>query len=469
MDGPQPFLATRPLWRLTWQLIRPKKDALSVDRKCTMLYTAARAGHLELVKFLVDEKDCSVNKKNGENESTPLHGAAFGGHHQVVQFLVDSGAQLHANAYGDTPLDDCENSEASAAAKKKCRTILTAVKATAAAAPASPPKKKIERQASASGDKLDEAAVRKMTVPQLRAKCGELGLPATGAKAALTKTLLDHLKGGAAPTPAPAADEPPTKKAKPAPKAAPSTDGGDSSAGGDDLLNPMSAASIAELRSATVSFSKIPKDTEEFWDMEEKFAASLQGRNEDYVQNRIKAKKKPLTFILVGCEKVKNDVLARRFERRKKVMQKEGSELARERVSFHGSADKNLPSICRTSLLRFKHPLNPCKEQVDDGYFGTNLKGVYVSRYSDYTFKYAKGLEALDEGQTAKTIMFRTLPGKSKHIPKLSMSIPPTPGFHSHSSPSYLEWYLFNEDQLLPEYVLEVKAVLDTRTASDDE
>ena len=32
----------------------------------------------------------------------------------------------------------------------------------------------------------------------------------------------------------------------------------------------------------------------------------------------------------------------------------------------------------------------------------------------------------------------------------------------------HLQWYLFNEDQLLPEYVLHVQAREDTRTAADD-
>ena len=30
------------------------------------------------------------------------------------------------------------------------------------------------------------------------------------------------------------------------------------------------------------------------------------------------------------------------------------------------------------------------------------------------------------------------------------------------------QWYLFNEDQLLPEYILHVEAREDTRTAADD-
>ena len=75
----------------------------------------------------------------------------------------------------------------------------------------------------------------------------------------------------------------------------------------------------------------------------------------------------------------------------------------------------------------------------------------------------------LEPGDEVKTIMFRTLPGKTKHIPKLTGGIDPTEGFDSHSSPTFLEWYLFDESQACPAYVLKVKAVEDTRTAADDE
>lgn len=215
---------------------------------------------------------------------------------------------------------------------------------------------------------------------------------------------------------------------------------------------------------------EISKDSEEFWELEEKFNANLQGSNEDYVGNRIKAGKKPLRFILVGAEKVVNPVLEARFELKKnELCAIRDAKEVRERTSFHGTHPKNLKSLLHYSLLRFKHPLNPCKAQVDDGYFGTNKKGIYVSRYADYTLKYSNRVCALDAGDEVKTIMFRTLPGRSKHIEKLVGPIDPTPGYDSHSSPTFLEWYLFDEAQVCPVYVLKVKAVEDTRTAADDQ
>eukprot|EP01059_Diplonema_ambulator_P000997 TRINITY_DN1076_c1_g2_i1.p1 TRINITY_DN1076_c1_g2~~TRINITY_DN1076_c1_g2_i1.p1 ORF type:complete len:538 (+),score=99.17 TRINITY_DN1076_c1_g2_i1:24-1616(+) len=223
------------------------------------------------------------------------------------------------------------------------------------------------------------------------------------------------------------------------------------------------------LEGAEVKLVPVDKDSEEFWDLEERFNGNLQGRNEDYVGKRIKDGKKPIRFILAGAERVENLVLECRFELKKlKLAQSGGTKETRERVSFHGTHPKNCKSICRTSLLRFKHKLNPCKTQSDDGWFGKNTMGVYVSRYADYTLKYANRLCPLKPEDTAKTILFRTLPGKSKHVQKIQAGMEPTAGYDSHSSPDFLEWYLFDEDQLCPEYVLQVRAEEDTRTKADD-
>jgi hypothetical protein len=231
----------------------------------------------------------------------------------------------------------------------------------------------------------------------------------------------------------------------------------------------MTLASVP-LESATFStLERLDPDSEAFWDLEERFNANVLGRNEDYVASRIKKGAKPIRFILIGAERVVNPVLQTRFELKKReIVEAREAKDARERVSFHGTHPKNIQSILRYGLLRFQHALNPCKTQVDDGYFGTNKKGIYVSRYADYTLKYANRVCPVDPGDKVKTIMFRTMPGKSKHIASLVGAIDPTTGFDSHSSPEFLEWYLFDEAQCCPSYVVEVKAVEDTRTAADD-
>ena len=68
-----------------------------------------------------------------------------------------------------------------------------------------------------------------------------------------------------------------------------------------------------------------------------------------------------------------------------------------------------------------------------------------------------------------KVIMFKCLPGKTYRVEKLTMGLEPQPGHESHSSPAFLEWYLVDERQLCPEYVLEIQAAIDVRTSADDE
>src|SRR5688500_15775716 len=85
--------------------------------------------------------------------------------------------------------------------------------------------------------------------------------------------------------------------------------------------------------------------------------------------------------------------------------------------------------------------------------------------------------------------MFDVLPGRCKHIPKLQPGLQPTDGFDSHASANHLEydalhlpltcndfvalvrrWFLFNEDQRVPRYVLQIRAFESRRTkANDDE
>ena len=67
------------------------------------LWTAATAGHLPVVQFLVDA-GAQINHATA-TESTPLRGACFDGHLEVVRYLLKQGANIDApNNCGQTPL-----------------------------------------------------------------------------------------------------------------------------------------------------------------------------------------------------------------------------------------------------------------------------------------------------------------------------------------------------------------------------
>lgn len=92
----------------------------------TLLYSAARNNHLELVKTLIEDFQCTVNAPNQQHilralagsghttdyfdnntraGSTPLHGACYHGHLNVVKYLIEHGADYYIkNQGGETPL-----------------------------------------------------------------------------------------------------------------------------------------------------------------------------------------------------------------------------------------------------------------------------------------------------------------------------------------------------------------------------
>lgn len=250
------------------------------------------------------------------------------------------------------------------------------------------------------------------------------------------------------------AAEPPTKKVK---KRA------------DTVALPGEAVAASLVPPAEAALRDLDKDQEEFWKLEEVLAANIHGRNEDYNASLLSKKMKPLSFVLAAAQGVTNPTLAALFGRRLEAISLERSKKdARERHAFHGAHPSKLKSICDTGLLPFGHPLNTSAKPVDDGYFGSCRKGVYVSRYADYTLKYANRLVPLRAGERCRIVLFRCIPGCSKHIEELSGPIDPTPGFDSHSSPQFLEWFLFHADQCCPTHILTIEAREDTRTASDD-
>lgn len=67
------------------------------------LWCAAAAGHLDIVKYLI-QKSANVNSTTLTN-STPLRAACFDGHKMVVKYLVENNADIEiANRHGHTCL-----------------------------------------------------------------------------------------------------------------------------------------------------------------------------------------------------------------------------------------------------------------------------------------------------------------------------------------------------------------------------
>ncbi|CAF3552512.1 unnamed protein product, partial [Rotaria sp. Silwood2] len=85
-----------------------------------LLYSAARNNHFDLVKYLIETCNCSINVKNEDHSekseesklkastgSTPLHVACFYGHLQIVKYLIENGADYFIlNNINETPIQN---------------------------------------------------------------------------------------------------------------------------------------------------------------------------------------------------------------------------------------------------------------------------------------------------------------------------------------------------------------------------
>lgn len=68
------------------------------------IHLAAKGGHLELVKYLIEELHCDVNSKSGSN-NTPLVFAAYQKHLNVMHYLIEKKADPSSrDTHGNTVL-----------------------------------------------------------------------------------------------------------------------------------------------------------------------------------------------------------------------------------------------------------------------------------------------------------------------------------------------------------------------------
>ena len=84
--------------------VRRTLTRLSTDSGNTALHLASEAGHLSVVKYLVEREDDDVNSLNYDNE-TPLHLAAQKGRQYLVKYFLKNGCNVNtASANSSTSL-----------------------------------------------------------------------------------------------------------------------------------------------------------------------------------------------------------------------------------------------------------------------------------------------------------------------------------------------------------------------------
>ena len=105
----------------------PELKNLPGPYETTILYSAARNNHKNLVRYLVEQAGCSVNVRNEEylqkgqapagNKaaigSTPLHAACYQGHLDIVKFLIAHGGDYFIkNSANETPIENAKSKPA---------------------------------------------------------------------------------------------------------------------------------------------------------------------------------------------------------------------------------------------------------------------------------------------------------------------------------------------------------------------
>ncbi|KAJ3379961.1 hypothetical protein HDU84_006265 [Entophlyctis sp. JEL0112] len=149
-----------------------------------------------------------------------------------------------------------------------------------------------------------------------------------------------------------------------------------------------------------------------------------------------------INFRITAVYKVTNPELSRTFQEKQKQL---GCPVVE---AFHGTKAANVKDICTKNVSMAK------AGSTDAGYFG---KGLYFSKYADYTFAYAHAgvAENIKPGQPGTVIMFQILLGRQMRVASLTMGADRTAGYDSHVSPKGCEWVIFDNSQCLPVYVFE--------------
>ena len=72
------------------------------------LHAAAQMGCLSCIKWMVNDQNIDIDLRDGD-KATPLHFAASRGHLKAVRWLLKRGAKLLPDKHGKTPYHDAEN------------------------------------------------------------------------------------------------------------------------------------------------------------------------------------------------------------------------------------------------------------------------------------------------------------------------------------------------------------------------
>eukprot|EP01012_Entosiphon_sulcatum_P033426 TRINITY_DN4230_c0_g1_i1.p1 TRINITY_DN4230_c0_g1~~TRINITY_DN4230_c0_g1_i1.p1 ORF type:complete len:508 (+),score=64.51 TRINITY_DN4230_c0_g1_i1:32-1555(+) len=175
--------------------------------------------------------------------------------------------------------------------------------------------------------------------------------------------------------------------------------------------------------------------------------------------------------------RVENTVLNRRYDERKKWMQltalenlRSGTDLI-DRQVFYGAPLSAVMKIVENGVLRIGHRLNPGQSNDSgSGQLGDPHFGIHVHSKASACLPYCQRPVRMPRvGDMVKLLALKCCAGRSWRVPGRGPEIRPQPGFDSHASPDEppQEWFLLDETQCCPTYLLVLEVVEDiSKTAT---
>ncbi|XP_048239688.1 uncharacterized protein LOC124111846 [Haliotis rufescens] len=146
-------------------------------------------------------------------------------------------------------------------------------------------------------------------------------------------------------------------------------------------------------------------------------------------------------FQLTKVEYVVNPKQVKQFRSAQEKMFQKDASYGVPVLGFHGTSEENIKSICEEGFRQPDHPF--FEETTDVGWYGN---GIYFSEYPRFAMNYMQ--------KTSKLLMCKVLKGKTLACKKLKLGAAKEPGYDCHVDPYGREIVIFEEDCILPCYIL---------------
>ncbi|XP_048239350.1 protein mono-ADP-ribosyltransferase PARP14-like [Haliotis rufescens] len=146
-------------------------------------------------------------------------------------------------------------------------------------------------------------------------------------------------------------------------------------------------------------------------------------------------------YEVTAVEYVVNPSLCTHFRKAQERMRETKAGYEVPVLAFHGTKDTNIRSICEEGFRQPDHP--EFEENTDVGWYGN---GIYFSEFPSYSSQYVEGEQML--------LLCKVLQGRIFKCSAQKLGAGKEPGYDSHVDPHGLEIVIYDQDCILPCYIV---------------